>query len=415
MSSLSTDIHALSADTKGNPPAGDLTINELRKAQENDSMISRLISYVEQKERPSAQKISSEPPSVKQALHEWNKLQIDDNGILCRNTGGHSQIVVPLKLGRMIYKELHEDMGHLGVEKVISLARQRFYWQHMQTDIEFFIHNVCGCIKQKSPSRTIRAPMVPIVTTQPLELISIDFLHLERSRGGYEYILVICDHFTHFAQAYATRNKSAKTAADKLFNDFISRFGIPLRLHHDQGAEFENTLFSRLQELCHISRSRTTPIIPKETVNVNVSTALCSLCFVPCPKILKQGGVTISTNLFMRITALEMNQLDSHHFIYSLEDIQDCQLIAAQFQKAMEQAYKTASRQAYNKQSQGKRQFDKKAHYSNLKISDRVLVRNLLEKGGPGKIRAHWEDIVHTVVGQAEKNLPVYEVAPETG
>ena len=59
MSSLSTDIHALSADTEGNPPAGDLTINELRKAQENDSMISRLILYVEQKERPSAQKISS--------------------------------------------------------------------------------------------------------------------------------------------------------------------------------------------------------------------------------------------------------------------------------------------------------------------------------------------------------------------
>ena len=88
---------------------------------------------------------------------------------------------------------------------------------------------------------------------------------------------------------------------------------------------------------------------------------------------------------------------------------------AAQFQKAMEQAYKTASQQACNKQSQGKQQFDKKAHYSDLKINDRVLVRNLLEKGGPGKIRAHWEDKVHIVVGQADKNLPVYEVAPETG
>ena len=81
----------------------------------------------------------------------------------------------------------------------------------------------------------------------------------------------------------------------------------------------------------------------------------------------------------------------------------------------MEQAYKTASKQACNKQSQRKQQFDKKAHYSDLKINDRVLVRNLLETGGPGKIRAHWEDIVHTVVGQADKNLPVYEAAPETG
>ena len=174
------------------------------------------------------------------------------------------------------------------------------------------------------------------------------------------------------------------------------------------------------------------PIIPMETVNVNASNALCSLCFVPCPKIYKQGGVTISTNLFMRITALEMNQLDSHHFIYSLEDIQDCQLIllvtsiyhqyhpvniknTLHNSKSNGTSLQTASKQACNKQSQGKQQFDKKAHYSDLKINDRVLVRNLLEKGDPGKIRAHWEDIVHTVVGQVDKNLPVYEVAPETG
>lgn len=58
------------------------------------------------------------------------------------------------------------------------------------------------------------------MTTSTFEIIAIDFLHLERSSGGYEYILVVMDHFTRYAQAYATRNKSAKTVAQKLYNDY---------------------------------------------------------------------------------------------------------------------------------------------------------------------------------------------------
>lgn len=47
--------------------------------------------------------------------------------------------------------------------------------------------------------------------------------------GGYEYILVIIDHYTWFSQAYATTNKSAK-----LFNDFCLKFGFPEKRLYDK-------------------------------------------------------------------------------------------------------------------------------------------------------------------------------------
>ena len=119
----------------------------------------------------------------------------------------------------------------------------------MLDEIERHVTKVCQCLNAKRPDKTFKAPLQEITTLSPFELVSIDFVHLEKSKGGYEYILVIIDNFTRLSQAYPTKNKSATTSAKNIFNDFILRFGAPGRIHHNQGREFENKLFHGLEKL----------------------------------------------------------------------------------------------------------------------------------------------------------------------
>lgn len=113
------------------------------------------------------------------------------------------------------------------------------------------------CLKKKKPQRQMRAPLKSIKSTYPFKMVSIDSLYLETCKQGFEYILVVMDHFTQFAQAYPTKNKEAKTVADKLFNNFILRFDFPGKIHHDRGKEFDNRLLERLKEMSGIRGSHT--------------------------------------------------------------------------------------------------------------------------------------------------------------
>ena len=118
-------------------------------------------------------------------------------------------------------------MAHLGTEKVVDLAKWWFYWLGMYKDIDIYIRRKCQCAKQKQPNWKDRAQLVPVKSTYPLEIVSFDFLKLDKAKGGFEYVLVVTNHFTRYVQAFATKTKSAKTAAEKLYNNYILTYGFP--------------------------------------------------------------------------------------------------------------------------------------------------------------------------------------------
>ena len=194
------------------------------KAQRNDKIIGPVIACKLLDEKPVGPQLKSFSAPSKCLLREWEKLSLDNEGIFHRKTATRTQLVLPEAYKTTVLRELHDEMGHQGVERTTSLFRDRFFWPHMQREMEHYVTQGCACLKRKKPCWETRAPLTSIVTTQPFELVSIDFLHLDKCKGGYEYVLLVVDHYTRFAQAYATTSKSAKTVADKIFNDYALKF-----------------------------------------------------------------------------------------------------------------------------------------------------------------------------------------------
>ena len=60
--------------------------------------------------------------------------------------------------------------------------------------------------------------MQPIICTEPLELVHIDYVGMEVTvamdkKPVVKNVLVVVDHFTRYVQAFVTKNHTARTTA----------------------------------------------------------------------------------------------------------------------------------------------------------------------------------------------------------
>ena len=80
---------------------------------------------------------------------------------------------------------------------------------------------------------------------------------------GNKFLLVVQDYFSKWVELFALPAKRAKLIAQKLHEEYFTRYGVPLRLHSDQGKEFDNALIKELCLVWGIKKQRTTAFHPQ--------------------------------------------------------------------------------------------------------------------------------------------------------
>ena len=263
METLCHEAEVVDALSKDKAPPG-MTPLEWCQAQSKDPIISQIVEEIKNK-TIGKMKIKIGMPSDLKALIRNRRLLILKHGVLYKRSKvdartKHLLVVPPLHRQRAM-EGCHDQVGHLGQDRVLDLLRDRFYWPGMYVDVVSYINSCPRCLRRKS--QPDKAPLVNIETSQPLELVHLDYLKIEPSKGNIENVLVITDHFTRYAQAFPSKTQTALATAKLLWNNFILHYGFPSKIITDQGRNFKGELIDHLCQLAGVQKLRTSPYHPQ--------------------------------------------------------------------------------------------------------------------------------------------------------
>ena len=177
-----------------------------------------------------------------------------------------SVFVVPARKCQVAINGCHQSAGHQGHDHTLSLMKERFWWPGMSRVLVMAMSNCRHC-KQFGAKPQIPG-MQPIICTEPMELVHVDYVGMEvtvstQEKPVVKNVLVIVDHFTRYVQAYVTRNQTARTTARVLYNEYFSVFGFPQRLMSDQGTGFTSKVIAAMCSLLGIEKIQTTLYHPQ--------------------------------------------------------------------------------------------------------------------------------------------------------
>ena len=401
----------------------------------NLGVIIRLIESGQLTKRKLQGKDSSE---IKSFLRNKKSLKLVKDVLYRKSYSDNStskktlwQLVVPKLFRERALLGCHDDVGHQGILRTLSLLRERFYWPGMQEEATQHVLKCSRCLRRKTPPQV--APLQPVLVTQPLELVHMEYLSLDPSKGNIENVLVITDHFTRYALAYPSKTQTAQATARILWDNFICHYGFPEKFISDQGRNFESDLIKELCKIAGVKKVHTTPYHPQgngqcERFNSTLCNMLGTLseeeksdwkshlgCMTHAYNCTKHASTTYSPYylIFGRHPRLPIDVefgLNKPNYSDNSSKSRYIQKLRRRLNYAFQKASKYSDQQA----NKYKHSYDKSVKGPQLHENDLVLVKIVAHKGRH-KLQDRWEPEEYVVIEQPIVGTPVYKVKPVNG
>ena len=153
----------------------------------------------------------------------------------CISFGGHDtspidRLIIPPPLRKAILDDLHK--GHMGTEKMKSLARQTCWWPEIDDDIRTTVKNCEACLHKMKYRPKDWTPWPD--SYLPWQRVHADYCGPFLNQY---YALVIIDSYSKWPEVFLT-NTPTTAFTMQVLRKLFSREGIPQVLVTDNGSQF---------------------------------------------------------------------------------------------------------------------------------------------------------------------------------
>ena len=156
----------------------------------------------------------------------------------------------------------HETFGHPSHEATYELLKRYHKWDNMETQVKMYV-NSCNACAERKIGRKLNAENHKFTAQQTFDVICLDIVGPVTPVNNYRYILGVIDVFSRYVKYIPLKSINAKTIVKKIFINWISYFGIPKRIHSDNGTQFHSELMKEFCTTLGIKRSFSSPYYHK--------------------------------------------------------------------------------------------------------------------------------------------------------